>query len=932
MTVTRGSPPLSLPVSSSRTVSQPKRYSAPRAAPLKLSSAPASWIHAVNQPSTHFAGTSSAGILTPPASSPCPPATGDASLDGYFDDEPSPGSPDTPPFSLPHPPAPVPAPAPAPVLTMPLPSSQPCPFDDHGVLSTASMKTESLNMAQMYPGPQHHPPHPWPSHCSATYHEHTMPGSAGVPGPSCSDVTSDVPHPFPCPDTTTDAPVTFRDAPPGMAANTIHLPLGVTTSMDTAHQDPATSVLSGLSAGASFDVGYSCEPLVPRCGSHSPPDKPGCAMLCLMQALDASAAVLTASPTTVNPAPCLSVKPDSSKWVADLVAPPVLGQDPAPTVPPINLAAPVAALVAVHEPLGAMGASSSGIHNVICRVNSVDLPGPRHSPNEDAPPEPVPYSASPLPRPPGPLQLPIAPPSLPTGVSPGIQLPVSGSAAAGPARPTVDSFATLGQHHSISWSMSPLPRPPPAAHHERQTGANSTECGPTLQTVDSPGQAFSDPRASSNNLTALACIAPDSSCAPSPPTSTSVSPTVSCNQTTSCQPEADESPSTLLSEVRGPVSDRCNGSVVTRQSSQEVAVPFTPPSRLFGPAGKGRALSAPAVLKCLDCHAGGEPARVVLAGHPALPDVCNTAALKRSYMMEHLDHLRKVMLFEPRGYPCQNVDFIFPPDGDSPHLQYVIGEQNFIYPLMSGHNTICVATALLESGAVAMQEPVTEFTLEAPVGPIRIQARCAGGRAETIILRNAPCFVGKLGAVVDVPHGIGKVTVDIAFGGMWYAVVDLAQFTQDPGLRPDTWSAMLDRSPCGTGTCAVMAVMHARGQLKVGQPFKHESIVGSCFVGTILEESHVTPLAPDGQNYDKDPRIQFLGCLETGLCLGPGLIKLPGDGRPAIIPQIEGSACITQYSDVVVDVQDPFPKGYTVADIWSGGSCEDPSRDSTMAQ
>ena len=99
--------------------------------------------------------------------------------------------------------------------------------------------------------------------------------------------------------------------------------------------------------------------------------------------------------------------------------------------------------------------------------------------------------------------------------------------------------------------------------------------------------------------------------------------------------------------------------------------------------------------------------------------------------------------------------------------------------------------------------------------------------------------------------------------------------------KPQTWTAMLDRSPCGTGTCAVMAVMHARGELKVGEPFVHESIVGSIFTGVILEET-----------------------------------ELEGDGRVAIIPEIKGSACITQYSTVVVDPTDPFKEGFKVADIW----------------
>ena len=329
--------------------------------------------------------------------------------------------------------------------------------------------------------------------------------------------------------------------------------------------------------------------------------------------------------------------------------------------------------------------------------------------------------------------------------------------------------------------------------------------------------------------------------------------------------------------------------------------------------------------------------------------------------MEQLDHLRKILLLEPRGYPCQNVNFVFQSlkyqdervsgsDGGSIEnntgIQYVIGEQNKIYPLMSGHNTICVATALLECGIIKITEPISQFTIESPAGPIDITASCSRGKTTSILLKNTPSFVEKLDVIVNVPQGVGPVKVDIAYGGMWYAVVDVKQFLTNPALKhnhielkescasqlckigemikvacreqfpvqhpvvdypgvdimvwrdeensrntvvmsnnkldwnkPDTWTGMLDRSPCGTGTCAVMSVLHARGKLKVGESFVHESIIGTRFTGTILKELSVA-------------------------------------GRPAILPQIEGSAYITQYSEVVVDSQDPFPEGFQVKDIW----------------
>lgn len=324
--------------------------------------------------------------------------------------------------------------------------------------------------------------------------------------------------------------------------------------------------------------------------------------------------------------------------------------------------------------------------------------------------------------------------------------------------------------------------------------------------------------------------------------------------------------------------------------------------------------------------------------------------------MNHLDHLRKTLLLEPRGYPCQNVNFVFPPETNGCHLQYVIGEQQKIYPLMSGHNTICVATALLECGAIPMREPVTDFCLEAPAGLIQITARCEGGKAQSIAFTNAPSFVEHLDVPVGIPEkcGLGAgfvVKVDVAYGGMWYCIVDLHQFQNTPEHpcsklrldpdcgkelcrigeiikvacreqypvqhptenypgcdilafrdtskqdkhtnavimsnntldwdRPETWTAMIDRSPCGTGTCAIMATMHARGLLGVGEPFDHYSIVGSKFTGTIVEETNLI------------------------------------NGKTAILPRIKGSAWITQYSEVVVDdVSDPFPEGYKVADIW----------------
>lgn len=353
-------------------------------------------------------------------------------------------------------------------------------------------------------------------------------------------------------------------------------------------------------------------------------------------------------------------------------------------------------------------------------------------------------------------------------------------------------------------------------------------------------------------------------------------------------------------------------------------------------------------LQVIDCHAGGEPARVVVGGLPHVPGT--TMLEKRAHMMSHMDDVRKLLLLEPRGYPCQNANYILPAVHPEAAYGFVIAEQNAIYPAMSGHNTICVVTALLETGMVPMQEPVTKFALEAPAGLIYISAVCAGGKAIEVTLQNTPAFCrpADMDVVVVVPE-LGRVTLDVAYGGMHYAIVDAASVglsldpsrgreicrlgemikvaareqhpVQHPEIdypgcdilvfrepaerrdgkvyarntvvmsnnkldwsKPSTWTGMIDRSPCGTGTCAVMASLYARGELQLGEEFVHESIVGSKFVGKLLEE----------------------------VVIG----KPGGEQVHAVVPTISGRGWITQHCTVVCDPTDPFPTGYTVGDIW----------------
>ncbi|CAK8988050.1 unnamed protein product [Durusdinium trenchii] len=347
-------------------------------------------------------------------------------------------------------------------------------------------------------------------------------------------------------------------------------------------------------------------------------------------------------------------------------------------------------------------------------------------------------------------------------------------------------------------------------------------------------------------------------------------------------------------------------------------------------------------LQCIDCHAAGEPARVVIGG---LPDVSGaTMAEKRLRMMQpDLDAFRRLLLLEPRGYPCQNANFVLPPTGKSTAaFGVVIAEQGHVYPAMSGHNMMCVATTLLETGMVPMVEPLTTFDLETPAGLVGIQAQCREGKAIEITLRN------DMDVEIDVPE-LGPVKLDIAYGGMFYAIVDAKKLDLEllphngrricrlgemikvacreqhpvnhpefdyPGCdilvftdlqrkdqgkmlgknavvmsngrlswdNPDSWTGMIDRSPCGTGTCAVMAQLHARGGLELSEEFVHESILGTHFVGELLEEVTIGPTSAPVH---------------------------------AVVPRISGRAWITQRCEIVCDPSDPFPQGYTIGDIWS---------------
>lgn len=335
------------------------------------------------------------------------------------------------------------------------------------------------------------------------------------------------------------------------------------------------------------------------------------------------------------------------------------------------------------------------------------------------------------------------------------------------------------------------------------------------------------------------------------------------------------------------------------------------------------------MVNVVGVHAEGELNEVITGGVLDVPG--RSMFAKARWLETQGDALRQFLLHEPRGKVTQCVNLVLPSAEPEAVAGFVIME-SASYPPMSGSNTICTATALLATGMVPMTEPVTEFTLEAPGGLVRIQAHCEGGRCRAITLQNVPCFVFALDQPLEVA-GLGTVRADIAYGGMIYALVDAAAlgFALDPSearelvevgerikaaaaaqcraVHPENAEihtvnqtlfagplaqgaqglharntvvvspGRLDRSPCGTGTSARLAVMHARGQIGVGEDFTHHSIIGSSFLGRIEATTTVGTL-------------------------------------PAIVPSITGRAWLTAFHQYVLDPDDPFPTGYRIADTW----------------
>ena len=334
------------------------------------------------------------------------------------------------------------------------------------------------------------------------------------------------------------------------------------------------------------------------------------------------------------------------------------------------------------------------------------------------------------------------------------------------------------------------------------------------------------------------------------------------------------------------------------------------------------------LIQIVSCHAEGEVGDVIIGG--VVPPPGNTVGEQAAFIARD-NSLRQFVLNEPRGGVFRHINLLVPAKNPAADMGFIIMEPEDTPP-MSGSNSICVATVLLESGIIPMQEPVTHLTLDAPGGLVRVEANCRDGRVHAIKVHNIPSFADKLAVPLEV-EGLGSLIVDTAFGGDSFVIVDA------PGLgfalTPDeafdlartgvkitqaaneqlgfehpadlAWDHIsfcqfaapvertdgvltgrnavairpgkIDRSPTGTGCSARLAVMHARGEIGLGEAFHGVSIIGSVFKCAIEEQ-------------------------------------LSLDGKDAIIPSVSGRAWLTGSRQLMLDPDDPWPLGYRLSDTW----------------
>ncbi|MGY0233062.1 proline racemase family protein [Longispora urticae] len=322
-------------------------------------------------------------------------------------------------------------------------------------------------------------------------------------------------------------------------------------------------------------------------------------------------------------------------------------------------------------------------------------------------------------------------------------------------------------------------------------------------------------------------------------------------------------------------------------------------------------------LTAVDSHTEGMPTRVITGGMGVIPGA--TMAERRTHFIENSDHIRQFLMNEPRGHAAMSGAILQPPTRPDADFGVLFIEVSGCLP-MCGHGTIGVATVLVETGMVPVTEPVTTVRLDTPAGLVVASVAVRDGRAESVTFTNVPAFSVALDATVDVP-GYGTVRYDLAYGGNFYAIVQLdelglpfersakeellkAGLAIMAAVPPPTHPLLptmagvhhvylaapgsdakhsrhamaihpgwFDRSPCGTGTSARMASLWARGELALGDDFVNESYIGTRFIGRLVEETTV-------------------------------------GGYPAVVPTVTGRAWITGMAQYLLDPRDPFPTGF----------------------
>jgi proline racemase len=331
------------------------------------------------------------------------------------------------------------------------------------------------------------------------------------------------------------------------------------------------------------------------------------------------------------------------------------------------------------------------------------------------------------------------------------------------------------------------------------------------------------------------------------------------------------------------------------------------------------------VLHAVDSHTEGMPTRVITGGVGVIPGA--TMSERRAHFIRHLDHLRTLLMYEPRGHAAMSGAILQPPTRTDADYGVLFIEVSGCLP-MCGHGTIGVATVLVETGMVPVTEPVTTIHLDTPAGLVTADVAVRDGAAEAVTLRMVPSFVVGLDRTALLPDG-RTVVYDLAYGGNFYAILPLEQFglpfdravkdeilaaglslmeavnAQQPPVHPadptitgchhvhllapgstakHSRHAMaihpgwFDRSPCGTGTAARMAQLHARGELPLHQDFVNESFIGSTFTGRLIDTTEV-------------------GSAKAGFV-------------PAVVPTVTGRAWITGTAQYLLDPADPFPAGF----------------------